>query len=263
MARRGQLVEGAGRVHPRVVIAAGLLTVLVVIIAVVVASADDAEAPGRTEAVVVRPATPAELAACRRENDGKRVAFRCPAAFPTPGGFERARQFAADACESLIDFEPRGMRPESGSVFHMLVGARCGAMDLRERHGRWPVDAGVRRDMRLVGSRAPRPPAQRSTPIRLLVLRHARVNGRPALVLRNPPYPDGGIHGGHLTVLTTSATTTYAVTGHPPIPEGLRDDSGELDPAALRRDPGLLQHERRAVAQLLAVAGSLTAPAAR
>jgi hypothetical protein len=41
------------------------------------------------------------------------------------------------------------------------------------------------------------------------------VAGHPALLLRNPPYPAGGIHGGHLTVLFNAGGAGYAVTGHP------------------------------------------------
>jgi len=47
------------------------------------------------------------------------------------------------------------------------------------------------------------------------------------------------------------------VTGHPPIPSHLRDEAGELEPAALARVPRILPHERRAVAQLMAVATTL------
>lgn len=155
---------------------------------------------------IVRTATADEVQSCRRENNVRRVAFRCPAVFPAPGGFQRARQFGSDSCESLINYEPRDLRPGSGGVFHMLIGARCGAVSLRTAGGRWPLDTSLRRDMRLIGRTA----SDDSTAVSLRVLRRATVAGRPALLLRNPPYPDGGIHGGHLTVVWTSRATTYA-----------------------------------------------------
>lgn len=215
---------------------------------------DPADPPDGGTRPIVRTATAEEIETCRRENNGRRVAFRCPAAFPAPGGFERARQFSTNSCESLVNYEPRGMEPGSGSVFHMLIGARCGAVSLRTGGGAWPLDTSLRRDMRLIGRSASEDP----NAVRLRVLRRATVDGRPALVLRNPPYPDGGIHGGHLTVLSTSSTTTYAVTGHPPIPPRLRDERGELHPSAIEEARGVLPHESRAVAQLLAVSASIT-----
>ncbi len=239
----------------RVVLAAALAVVGAAGIFLGTRSDDDPMPIERVMPPVVRAATVTELRRCRREQQDKRVRFACPTVFPTPGGFERARQFGSDACESLVNFEPAGARLESGSVFHMLVGARCGAMSLATARKRWPVDISLERDMRLIGRRSATPAGRRSAAVRLAVLRRTTIDGRPTLVLRNPPYPDGGIHGGHLTVLTTSATTTYAITGHPPIPANLQDEAGEL--IALEGTARVLPHERRAVAQLLEVAARL------
>jgi len=221
-------------------------------------SADGPTTSERARPAVVREATAAELRSCRRELQGKRVQIACPTLLPTPGGFERPRQFGHGACESLLNFEPAGARLRSGSVFHLLVGARCGPVSLATVRQRWPVDVTLRPDLRLIGNRSALPGGRESAAVRLTVLRRTEINGRPALILRNPSYPDGGIHGGHLTVLV-STSTTYAVTGHPPIPADLQDEAGELLPTALKSATEVLPHEQKAIAQLLKVAASLTA----
>ncbi len=82
----------------------------------------------------------------------------------------------------------------------------------------------------------------------LRVLRATRVRSAPALVLRNPPYPVGGIHGGHVTVIWNAGGAGYAVSGHPAMSS--RRVDGSVTARALAR----------ATATLLAVAASMQRP---
>lgn len=164
-----------------------------------------------------------------------RVVAPCPSLVPV-GGFERPRQFGVPPCAPLLDVEPRGLADRPGAVFHLLLGRRCAPWDLRVRDGRWPArafTAAERRDgqdLRLAGA--------------LRLLRRTTVRGAPALVLQNPPYPTGGIHGGHVTVLWNAAGHGAALSGHP-----------VGDPAAADRAPS--PAEVRAAADVLrAVAAS-------
>lgn len=234
--------------QPRVALAAGVLAATVG--GLLLLGGEDAGDPDRAPSPavrLVRTATAQELGRCRAETRGRTVAA-CPSTFPRPGGFERARQFERERCHSLVNYEPRDVR--GPGVFHLIVAARCGALSLRARAGRWPATYPARRDMRLLG--VPEPQG------RLVVLRRTTVRGRPALLLRNPPYPAGGIHGGHLTVLFVRGDSSYAVTGHPTIPAALRGPDGELASIPMRAARRVLPHERRAAAQLLAVAAGVS-----
>jgi len=64
-------------------------------------------------------------------------------------------------------------------------------------------------------------------------------------VLRNPPYPAGGIHGGHVSVVWNAGGAGYVVSGHA-WGAGARG-AGEPGPVALAR----------ATDTLLAVAASM------
>ncbi len=177
--------------HVRVVLVGALVAVGAVAILLATRSVDDPIRSERAMPSTVRAATAAELRRCRRAHRATRV-FGCPTVFPRPGGFEDARQFGTDACESLVNLEPAGARRGSDSVFHMLVGARCGRFSLATTQQRWPVDTAIERDMRLIGRRPATPADRRSAVMRLAVLRRTTIDGRSALVLRNPPYPTAG-----------------------------------------------------------------------
>jgi hypothetical protein len=166
-----------------------------------------------------RPATPQFTAACAREAGRVNLAVLCPARLPD-SGYEPARGFGDPPCAYLVNLEPRNMTRRSGSVFHLLIGGRCRPWDLRTRGGRWPAvprSATGDGDLRLVGTEPLRPgesaleEAERGG---LRVLRAARVGGARALVLRNPPYPAGGIHGGHVSVVWNAGGAGYVVSGH-------------------------------------------------
>lgn len=46
------------------------------------------------------------------------------------------------------------------------------------------------------------------------MLRRARIGSASGLVLRNPPHPVGGIHGGHISIVWDAGGARYVVTRH-------------------------------------------------
>mgnify|MGYP006952613980 CR=1 FL=1 len=173
---------------------------------------------------------PAELAdACRRAAEQVSIAVLCPRLLPE-GGFEVPREYGNGPCTYLLNLEPRGMNQRPGSVFHLLIGGTCRPWNLTAPDGRWPEQPNFPddRDLRLIGKTSldPEQPQEPARRVRLDVIRRTRVGSAPALVLRNPAYPVGGIHGGHLTVVWNHAGSGFAVSGHP---VGL--DTTRSDPA--------------------------------
>ena len=155
---------------------------------------------------------------CLRAAGSVTIAVLCPARLPL-GGFEAPRNYGEAPCTYLLNLEPRVMLRRAGAVFHLLFGGTCRPWSLRTRGGRWPVDAAAARageDLRLVGitSEVPGDPGAGGKRVGLRVLKRTRIGSAPALVLRNPPYPVGGIHGGHLSVVWNAGGAGYAVSGH-------------------------------------------------
>lgn len=89
--------------------------------------------------------------------------------------------------------------------------SRCEPFDLSVRADRWPARREPDDDLRLVGRQMLEPDEDfaDAEPTRLAVLGETTVVGQPALVLRVAPYPEGGIHGGHLT--RVDRLTSHAV----------------------------------------------------
>ena len=181
---------------------------------------------GAGERTAPKPAAPATTRAaglafersCGREAGAVTIAVLCPTRLPL-GGFESPRDYGDAPCTYLLNLEPRGMLRRAGAVFHLLVGGTCRPWSLRTRAGRWPADraaVGGGLDLRLVGTTSLVPgqtEADRER-VALRVLQRARVGSAPALVLRNPPYPVGGIHGGHVSVIWNAGGAGYVVSGH-------------------------------------------------
>ena len=229
------------------------MTVLAAVVILVGCGTDERDRP-EPPAASTRAAGSEFLRRCAREAAGATVAVLCPTRLPS-GGFERPRNYGDAPCTYLLNLEPRGFRKRAGTVFHLLFGGTCRPWRLQTRDGRWPARlAAVRRgeDLRLIGATSllPGEPEADRERVALHVLRHARVGTAPALVLRNPPYPTGGIHGGHISVVWNANGAGYVVTGHAvATPE--RPDATP-GPRALRRAGGTL----------LAVAAAMRRPSA-
>lgn len=174
---------------------------------------------------------------CAEEAGSVAVAVLCPARLPL-GGFESPRNYGDAPCTYLINLEPRGMLKRAGAVFHLLFGGTCRPWNLRTQDGRWPAVPSTARagdDLRLIGSTSLTPGQTEAARERvgLRVLHGSRIGSAPALVLRNAPYPVGGIHGGHISIVWNVDGAGYAVTGHA-VASPDRPD-GDPGPRALAR----------------------------
>jgi hypothetical protein len=134
----------------------------------------------------------------------------CPARWPPPRGrgARTARIFEKATDVYLID-AANGFSHRGGHVFHLLVGGQ------RRPFRHWPtgVDPRLRITTRKVtipiqggGQFVQQLPARR--------IASARVHGVRADVLHEPPYPAGGLHGGHLVVLWNEDGHGYLASVH-------------------------------------------------
>ncbi len=132
----------------------------------------------------------------------------CPARWPLPRGAPKARLFERAPGVYLID-AANGFRRRGGHVFHLLLGGQ------RQPFGRWP--GGVDPDLRVTTRKVTIPTRDGGTFVQQLPARRiarAHVHGAPAAVLREPPYPAGGLHGGHVVVLWNEGRRGYLVSVH-------------------------------------------------
>lgn len=65
------------------------------------------------------------------------------------------------------------------------------------------------------------------------MLRRARIGSASGLLSRNPPYPVGGIHGGHISIVWNAGGAGYVVTRHA-VASPERAD-GNIGPRAVSR----------------------------
>lgn len=210
--------------------------------------ADVAPSSNKPPAKGTAAASRAFTTACRRAADDVAVVVLCPERLPK-GGFEAPQPYGDPPCTYLLNLEPRGAGRRAGSIFHLLLGGTCRPWVLSSVRGRWPASLVIApdTDLRLVGTTSldPARPGVAQRRVRLRVVRRTRVGTASALVLRNPPYPVGGIHGGHLTVIWNEGQAGYALSGHPVGLHSARSASARNALAA------------RAITTLVAVAASM------
>ena len=152
---------------------------------------------------------------CDRARSVYRGRVLCPPDLP-PGGFAPPRLFVAEPCQYMIDLEPAAERA-GRPVFHMLLGGRCGELDLSARaDGTWPRRAALPNDLRLVG-KLPLEPGGPTTPrpARPTIIRRSAVRGHPALLVRYPAHPLTTVHSGHLALVWNEGEAGFVVSGHP------------------------------------------------
>lgn len=153
--------------------------------------------------------------ACRAEARRYGAAVMCPTRWPAGfrGPFRRVADYGRSSTY-LLDVE--------GAGIHVMLGGSARGITLAGAPGeRW-----IRPHQALPAVALRLPDRRRATPIRgggtfvqelpSHVVRRASVHGRPALVLRAPPYPRGGIQGGHVIVVWNEGGRGYSVSLHFP-----------------------------------------------
>jgi hypothetical protein len=167
-------------------------------------------ATGSPSSVTLRPAPVSVGRSCRA--GARRVAFAllCPTSWPTSqtGDAPQLKWLALGPRAYLLNAF-NGLEDRSPHVFHLLVGGQqhtFGANWLR-------VDPALRVTTRLVrvpvaggGTFVQQRPARR--------IAETTVDGAPAIVLREPPYPQGGLQGGHVLVLWNRSGHGYLTSVH-------------------------------------------------
>jgi hypothetical protein len=236
-----------------------VITVLALIGIVVFAARHDTDTRKRGSSVVSRTphqsstreppsrrlarAPKAVVAACVSLQPKKTLKVLCPRRLPRAAWHVRYRSLERSRSRYLMDLR---VEDNSGGAQHVLAGGRRRRFSLSEVDGHWPARvprAGARccaraGDLGLIGAR------ERSVgiwePVRMSVIRHARVRSRPALLLEAAPHPDGGIHGGHLVVVWNQGLRGYVFSIHAANPRRVtqRDEAVALAAAeAMGRIP--------------------------
>lgn len=170
-------------------------------------------------AVPLEPAPPVLTHACRKLASSHRVPVRCPARMPAGSaraGFDLSYPDLAPGADAyLIDggawtARERRVRPVP---FHVIVAGTRTRYDLATTpDGRWPARFPPRADPLRLVPLGPLKPGGTETFPRHRVRTLARSGD--TVVLRLPPYPAGGIHGGHVAALRTIGGASYAVSVH-------------------------------------------------
>ena len=143
------------------------------------------------------------LRACEALARSERLVVLCPGWLPSRRGqMERyegyslsRRDFESGRCHYLTQLGYRGPGAGEAVPFHVLFGGRCRPIALAGG-----VGSTLRtRALRLVPSR---------------IEAKLEVDGARALVLRVPPYPGGGIHGGHYAIVWNRGGHGYVLSLH-------------------------------------------------
>jgi hypothetical protein len=152
----------------------------------------------------------AAIRRCAALGPRRDVPVRCPTRLPDAQWRLRYQTLERGRRAYLADFRTRSST--KGLAYHALAGGRVGRFPLRVRRGAWPAALPLARDLGLLGARQDR--RGRWHPVRLEVVRSARVRSSRALVIRAAEFPDGGIHGGHLGVVWNEGRSGYTLTIH-------------------------------------------------
>jgi hypothetical protein len=171
---------------------------------------DDKPAPKNSSGPRLPVAPAAITNACAEAATPAAFPVLCPTRWPSPSGrgAPKARLFEEASDGYLINVE-NGFSRRGGHVFHLIVGGQA------QPFGRWP--AGVDPDLRVTTRKVTIPQRGGGRFVQQLPARRiatARVHGARAAVLQEPPYPTGGIHGGHVVVLWSEAGHGYLVSVH-------------------------------------------------
>lgn len=139
----------------------------------------------------------------------------CPMRLPAGRWIVSHRSLRNGRCAYLLDLNTR---PFGENIpFHALAGGRCGRWPLATRNGRWPADRALLDDLGLIGAK-PLRPGQGSTttptPVPPRVLHRVDINGHPGLLLQQAAYPNGGVHGGHLSAIWNHDGNGYVLSLH-------------------------------------------------
>jgi len=170
-----------------------------------------------------RSSSPPELtAACRKLVTTSRARILCPRWLPTSPAQNNGlsaidvQRAVPQTCGYFIEALGEGLAGADAEIpFHFIIGGRCNQFSLAVAgDGRWPVRPNKQDYLALVGERSLRP-GETSAPLELpVVIGRETIGGRPGLLCRITPYPDGGLHGGHYALIWNEGNDGYVISFH-------------------------------------------------
>jgi hypothetical protein len=162
------------------------------------------------------PSAPPGVAdGCRDASDAAAFDVLCPASWPqaTRPAKVRLRLYGSDAAYLLEAQSGFGSR---APVFHVLFGGQRKPFPARfEGSGRLLRLTTRRKVVPFYASpRGGRVLGHDVVEMPTRLIRTTRVHGQTAGILKAPPYPKGGIHGGHMIVMWNERGHGYLVSAH-------------------------------------------------
>jgi hypothetical protein len=167
--------------------------------------------PAPNEPASELPAAPRSIAAgCHHVAESSAFPVLCPVTWPRHRGPGQPKlQFLENAADAYLIDVSNGFSPRGPDVFHLLLGGQ------RDPVG--PGVTGINPALRLTTRRITTPMKGGGEFVQALPSRRvgsATVHGHRAAVLREPPYPQGGIHGGHVVIVWNQDRHGYIVSAH-------------------------------------------------
>ena len=166
---------------------------------------------GPTEPGSRLPVAPRSIAAgCHHVAERSAFPVLCPVTWPRHRGPGQPElQFLANAADAYLIDASNGFSRRGPDVFHVLLGG--------QRRPVGPGVTGVDPALRLTTRRITTPMKGGGEFVQARPFRRvgsATVHGRRAAVLREPPYPQGGVHGGHVVIVWNEGGHGYIVSAH-------------------------------------------------
>jgi hypothetical protein len=216
-ARRATKLALATRAPPRL---AALLALFVV------GCGGEHRRPGPDEPDSRLPAAPSSIGTgCRHVAERSAFPVLCPATWPRHRGPGQPKlQFLENATDAYLIDASNGFSQRGPDVFHVLLGG--------QRRPVTPGPTGIDPALRLTTRRVTVPMKGGGEFVQALPFRRigsSTVHGNRAAVLREPPYPQGGIHGGHVVIVWNQGGHGYIVSAH-----GARMPQSDIISAALQ-----------------------------
>lgn len=168
------------------------------------------ERPPRPAAQPAELAFPAELgAACERIARAGSAAVLCPPPARGRAGLALLHEdLDPDPCSYVINMANAAT---AGEPSHPVLGGSCKPLPLQA--GRGPYAVEQPRSLRLVAN-PPLVSGQAPRTSHPLVLGPTHVRGRPGVLLRVLPFPEGGLHGGSYALVWNERGNGYVVSLH-------------------------------------------------
>jgi hypothetical protein len=167
--------------------------------------------PAPNEPASHLPAAPRSIAAgCRHVAESSAFPVLCPVTWPRHRGTGQPKlRFLENAADAYLIDASNGFSRRGADVFHVLLGGQ-----------RRPVGSGltgIDPALRLTTRRVKVPMKGGGEFVQALPFRRigsTTVHGHRAAALREPPYPQGGIHGGHVVIVWNQEGHGYLVSAH-------------------------------------------------